>query len=51
MAELMRIVHATVYGHQIAEMQSALRIGPADQKKLWRDQISGCRKMLKALLK
>jgi len=48
--ELVRIAHSAVYQHQIAEMQGAVRIGSAEQKKSLRELISGCRKALKTLL-
>jgi hypothetical protein len=48
---ILRIAHTSVYQHQIDQMTSALQISPPEQKRFWKDQISGCQRVLRTMLK
>ena len=48
---ILRIAHTSVYEHQIEQMTSALQVSPPEQKRFWKDQISGCRRVLRTMLK
>jgi len=48
---ILRIAHTSVYQHQIEQMTSALQISPPDQKRFWKEQISGCRRVLRTMLR
>jgi hypothetical protein len=48
---ILRIAHTSVYEHQIEQMTSALQVSPREQKRFWKEQISGCRRVLRTMLK
>jgi hypothetical protein len=46
---ILRIAHTAVYQHQIDQMTNTLQISPPEQKRFWKEQISGCRRVLRTM--